>query len=220
MARPLLFRRADARLRGRRANPGQGRASVGRIQMKLPVTRDLHDYWDQLKGERRAPDRADIDPVAIRHILADTFIIEVDVDRRFPLRLCGARVNALWLDDQKGRLFLSWWKTMHRRAMAEAIREVVDSETPLVADAGRWRGPANRLNSNFFSCLCAISATDVSAFSGRLHRFSRLRGWDFARSGNSTSSLRGRRPKKLREASDDGLAPRLGRAAGCIRWRM
>ena len=119
---------------GRRVNPGQGRTSVGRIQMKLPVTRDLHDYWDRLKGERTAPDRADIDPVAIRHILADTFIIEVDVDRRFPLRLCGARVNALWLDDQKGRLFLSWWKTMHRRAMAEAIREVVDSETPLVAD--------------------------------------------------------------------------------------
>jgi hypothetical protein len=102
--------------------------------MKLPVTRELHDYWDQLKGERTAPDRADIDPVAIRHILADTFIIEVDVDRRFPLRLCGARVNALWLDDQKGRQFLNWWKTMHRRDMAEAILQVVDSETPLLAD--------------------------------------------------------------------------------------
>ena len=119
---------------GRRVNPGQGRASVGRIQMKLPVTRDLHDYWDQLKGERRAPDRADIDPVAIRHILADTFIIEVDVDHRFPLRLCGARVNALWLDDQKGRPFLSWWTTQHRRDMARRFARSSTSETPLVAD--------------------------------------------------------------------------------------
>jgi hypothetical protein len=103
--------------------------------MKLPVTRDLHDYWDRLKGERTAPDRADIDPVAIRHILADTFIIEVDVDRRFPLRLCGARVNALWLDDQKGRPFLSWWTAQHRHDIGEAVRQVIFKETPLLAHA-------------------------------------------------------------------------------------
>lgn len=103
--------------------------------MRLPVTRDLHDYWDRLRGERAAPDRADIDPVAIRHILADTFIIEVDADRRFPLRLCGARVNALWLGEQKGALFLDWWRTRRRRDVAEAIRRVIDKETPLVAHA-------------------------------------------------------------------------------------
>ncbi|MBI1981778.1 MAG: PAS domain-containing protein [Methylocystis sp.] len=103
--------------------------------MKLAVTRDLHDYWDRLKGERAAPDRADIDPVAIRHILADTFIIEVDADRRFPLRLCGARINALWLGEQKGRLFLGWWSARHRCDIAEAIRQVSDKETPLVTHA-------------------------------------------------------------------------------------
>ncbi len=103
--------------------------------MKLPVTRELHDYWDQLKGERAAPDRADIDPVAIRHILADTFIIEVDADRRFPLRLCGARVNALWRGEQKGRPFLGWWSDQHCHDIAKAIRQVVDSETSLVEHA-------------------------------------------------------------------------------------
>lgn len=102
--------------------------------MRLPVTRDLHDYWDRLKGERAAPDRADIDPVAIRHILADTFIIEVDASRCFPLRLCGARINALWLAEQKGREFLSWWMTRRRNDMTDAIRQVVDRESPLVAN--------------------------------------------------------------------------------------
>ena len=103
--------------------------------MKLPVTRNLHDYWDRLRGERAAPDRADIDPVAIRHILADTFIAEVDAKRRFPLRLCGARINALWLAEQKGRQFLSWWATQHRFDIAEAVRHVVDREAPLLAHA-------------------------------------------------------------------------------------
>jgi len=103
--------------------------------MRLPVTRDLYDYWGRLKGERAAPDRAEIDPVAIRHILPDIFIIEVDPERRLPLRLCGARVNALWQREQKGRLFLGWWTAQRQEAAAEAIRRVIDTETPLVAQA-------------------------------------------------------------------------------------
>ncbi|CCJ06309.1 PAS domain-containing protein [Methylocystis sp. SC2] len=103
--------------------------------MKLPVTRDLYDYWGRLKGERTAPDRAEIDPLAIRHILPDIFIIEVDPERRLPLRLCGARVNALWQCEQKGRLFPEWWSAQRQEAVAEAIRRVVDAETPLIAQA-------------------------------------------------------------------------------------
>lgn len=114
---------------------GRGARASGDFSMKLPVTRDLHDYWEWLKREREAPDRADIDPVAIRHILADTFIIEVDAKRRFPLRLCGARVNALWLGEQKGSPFLGWWRTRHRHDVAEAIRQVIDKERPLVGHA-------------------------------------------------------------------------------------
>ncbi|ULO24392.1 PAS domain-containing protein [Methylocystis sp. SB2] len=89
--------------------------------MRLSVSRELHDYWGRLKGERAAPDRAEIDPVAICHILPDIFIIEVDPKRRLPLRLCGARVNALWQREQKGRLFLDWWRAPRQEAMAEAI---------------------------------------------------------------------------------------------------
>ncbi|WP_029648468.1 PAS domain-containing protein [Methylocystis sp. SB2] len=103
--------------------------------MRLSVSRELHDYWGRLKGERAAPDRAEIDPVAIRHILPDIFIIEVDPKRRLPLRLCGARVNALWQREQKGRLFLDWWRAPRQEAMAEAIRRVIDAQTPLVARA-------------------------------------------------------------------------------------
>jgi hypothetical protein len=111
--------------------------------MRLSVTRNLHEYWDGLRGERAAPDRAEIDPVAIRHLLPDTFIIEVDVAQRFPLRLCGARVNTLWRCDQKGRPFLGWWRSAREREVAEAIRQVIDDETPLVAraraGASDWR---------------------------------------------------------------------------------
>lgn len=103
--------------------------------MRLSVTRSLHDYWDRLKGERAAPDRSEIDPVAIRDILPDTFIIEVDFEQRLPLRLCGARINALWQCDQKGRPFLGWWRSASETEVADAIRQVVEDETPVVARA-------------------------------------------------------------------------------------
>ncbi|AZG76128.1 PAS domain-containing protein [Methylocystis rosea] len=117
--------------------------------MILPVTRDLHDYWGRLKGERAAPDRAEIDPVAIRHILPDIFIIEVDPERRLPLRLCGARVNALWQREQKGRSFLEWWRAPRREEAAEAIRRVIDTQTPLVARARTARTAPDRDAAEF-----------------------------------------------------------------------
>lgn len=103
--------------------------------MKAPVTRDLYDYWSHLKGKRAAPDRAEIDPEAIRHILPDTFILEVDFDLGFPIRLCGPRVNAFWLSEQKGRLFLVWWRVEDRARVVQTIRQVVDAEIPMVASA-------------------------------------------------------------------------------------
>ena len=117
--------------------------------MILPVTRDLHDYWGRLKGERTAPDRAEIDPVAIRHILPDIFIIEVDPERRLPLRLCGARVNALWQREQKGRPFLGWWRAQRQEEAAEAIRRVIDTQTPLVAHARTARTAPDRDAAEF-----------------------------------------------------------------------
>ena len=59
--------------------------------MKNTATRDLYGYWDQLRGQRPAPERVDIDPGAIRRVLGDTFIVEIDKNRSFPFRLAGTR---------------------------------------------------------------------------------------------------------------------------------
>ncbi len=103
--------------------------------MRQQVSKDLYEYWSHLKAARAAPDRADIDPDAIRHILADTFIIEVDAARSFPLRLCGTRLNALWLREQKGNSFVELWRRDDRLAIAGALATVVDGVAPVVAGA-------------------------------------------------------------------------------------
>lgn len=101
--------------------------------MRQQISKELFAYWRELKGARLAPDRSDIDPVAIRHLLADTFIVEIDADCRFPLRLSGARIDALWMEEQKGLSILELWRREDRRAVAAALLTVVDGVAPVIA---------------------------------------------------------------------------------------
>ncbi|MBI1868778.1 MAG: PAS domain-containing protein [Methylocystis sp.] len=104
--------------------------------MRHPVTNELYAYWNRLRGARAAPDRSEIEPAAIRHVLADTFIIEVDRQCMFPIRLCGTRLNALWLAEQKGRSFLDIWREDDRRSVAAVLLTVIDGAVPVVAGVG------------------------------------------------------------------------------------
>ena len=55
--------------------------------MKHPSIRELFDYWDTRRGRRPAPERGDIEPGAIRRVLADTFILTFDERAGHPFRL-------------------------------------------------------------------------------------------------------------------------------------
>ena len=108
----------------------------GRVgTMRLHVTKELFGYWCGRKGARAAPDRSDIDPTEIREILADTFILEVDADRTFPMRLAGTRINALRLEDRKGAPFIDLWRGHDRVSVAAAMLTVIDGVTPIIAGA-------------------------------------------------------------------------------------
>jgi hypothetical protein len=77
--------------------------------MKNAATRTVFAYWDALRAERVAPERSEIDPGAIRHVLADTFMIEVDPLAGHPFRLAGTRLGALFGRELKGSAFTSLW---------------------------------------------------------------------------------------------------------------
>lgn len=64
--------------------------------MKHATTRLLFAYWDRLRGDRSAPERAEIRPGDIRQVLADTFILGQRADRSVAFRLAGTRCSALF----------------------------------------------------------------------------------------------------------------------------
>lgn len=100
--------------------------------MRQQATRELYSYWNSLRRQRAAPDRAEIDPAAIRSILSDTFMIEADRDGQFPIRLSGARLNALWVQELKGLSFLDLWGE-DRANVAAVLWTVMDGAVPVVA---------------------------------------------------------------------------------------
>jgi hypothetical protein len=101
--------------------------------MKHPASRALFSYWDTLRGERTAPERSELDPGAIRNILADTFILEVDTDRTFPFRLAGTRVCALYGRDLKAVSFLELWPPRDLRAARDLVLSVLSEMAGAVA---------------------------------------------------------------------------------------
>lgn len=101
--------------------------------MRQAATQELFSYWNRLRGARLSPEREEIDPTEIRHILADTMILEVDDERQFPVRISGTRLNALFLDERKGHSFVSLFKSEDRAAASEMVSAVVEGVRPVVA---------------------------------------------------------------------------------------
>jgi hypothetical protein len=96
--------------------------------MKHPSTRALYAYWNQKRGNRAAPDRADIDPAAIRHALGDTFMLAADFVDELRFRLAGTRVCALFCREIKGEAFAEFWSEDSRDRI-EALLAIVHDET-------------------------------------------------------------------------------------------
>ncbi|MDJ1159391.1 PAS domain-containing protein [Chelatococcus sp. SYSU_G07232] len=100
--------------------------------MKHATTRILFSYWDKLRGERMAPERGEIEPGAIRHVLADTFILEVAAHGTVTFRLAGTRLCALFGSELKYRRLASLWGGADQLEIARLVNVVLDESAGVV----------------------------------------------------------------------------------------
>jgi len=103
--------------------------------MKAAATRELFNYWNRLRGARAAPERADVDPAAIRGVLGDTFILEADEAGGFPFRLAGTRIGVITGHEMKGDRFLDMWRGPDRATLLGALTTVSDDAAVAVVGA-------------------------------------------------------------------------------------
>jgi hypothetical protein len=101
--------------------------------MKHAASRELYAYWQEKRGKRPAPERADIEPGAIRGVLSDAFILALDRPAGHPVRLAGTRVCALFGREIKGEPFLDLWAASSLPTMEGLLSILVDECTGTVA---------------------------------------------------------------------------------------
>ena len=102
--------------------------------MKHPSSREFFAYWDEKRGDARAPDRSEIEPGAVRELLGDIFVLSYDGAGGYPFRVAGTRVCALLGCDLKDRSFSALFAPGGRREIEDIIAVV--SEEMLAAVAG------------------------------------------------------------------------------------
>ncbi len=103
--------------------------------MRQAVSMELYAYWNALRAGRAAPERNDIEPGAIRSVLADTFVLEFDVGIGLPFRISGSQVNALFLRELRGVSFLKLWRAVDRSEILSVLQRVADTAQPYLLGA-------------------------------------------------------------------------------------
>jgi len=101
--------------------------------MKHPSSREFFAYWDEKRGDARAPERSDIEPGAVRGLLGDIFVLSYDSDAGYPFRVAGTRISALLGRDLKEESFSALFAAESRGEIGDLIGYVAEETLAAVA---------------------------------------------------------------------------------------
>jgi hypothetical protein len=101
--------------------------------MKHPSNRQFFAYWDEKRGDSRAPDRSDFKPDGFRELLGDIFVLACDEASRYPFRVAGTRLSALLGRDLKDQSFPGLFGAESRRDIEDVITAVTEDMLPAIA---------------------------------------------------------------------------------------
>jgi hypothetical protein len=103
--------------------------------MKHSSIRELFDYWNERRGLRAAPERGDIEPGAIRRVLADTFMLSFDQRAGHPFRIAGTRVCAAFGRELKGEGFVELWDADSKDLIRDLLTVIAQETIGVVISA-------------------------------------------------------------------------------------
>ncbi len=86
----------------------------------------IYQYWNEVRGDRIAPARFEIQPGRISAILSETFILERTEGDEFNFRLAGTRICDQFGSELRGRSFVDLGGREHRRDLELDLRTIAD----------------------------------------------------------------------------------------------
>lgn len=191
--------------------------------MKHKNSHLLVGYWNRARQGRPVPDQTDIDPRAIKRMLASVFILDVENPARPIYRLAGTGLCERFGFELRGTGFLAHWDPQSTVALVSLLRQALKMRKPLClssigtgANAGLVEletilapisfngGEPNR----FIGMIQVLS--DQTLLSDQSIAFQRLAGSQFIREEGPLSSSDDLPPPPARRLSDrHSRAPHL-----------
>lgn len=95
--------------------------------MKQDGSIALFQYWNGLRAGRPAPVHTEIEPAAIKAVLADTFILERRPRGNAAFRLAGTRVCGIYGRELRGVSFASLWDIEDKPQVEHIVGNVFSS---------------------------------------------------------------------------------------------
>lgn len=102
--------------------------------MKTNASLDIFTYWDELRGNRTAPLRSEIDPAPIRHLLPDLFLLAETDDDAPVFRLTGTRLYNLFGRELRDTPFSAIWQASAADDACRIANGVLHHQRPVVFD--------------------------------------------------------------------------------------
>ncbi len=93
--------------------------------MKQLTNQILYAYWNEVRGERVAPRRFEIEPARIATILPETFILERLDSETYGYRLAGTKICEQFGLEFRGSNFLDDWPEADRLTIARHFASTI-----------------------------------------------------------------------------------------------
>lgn len=91
----------------------------------------LVGYWSRLRRGRAVPDQTEIDPRAIKRMLATTFILDARDTQRPLYRLAGTALCERFGAELRGISYLAHWEEQSRVALCGLLKQALAVRQPL-----------------------------------------------------------------------------------------
>lgn len=95
----------------------------------------LVGYWSRLRRGRVVPNQSDIDPRAIKRMLASVFILDAEDADCPTYRLTGTHICDSYGYELKGSSFLNHWDANVRGAIGQLLRQALVTHQPVCLTA-------------------------------------------------------------------------------------
>lgn len=125
--------------------------------MRATVSQALFSYWNELRGERLAPKRFEIEPSAIAGNLPDTFILERVNPGTLRFRLAGTRICEAFGIEFRGMNLLELFEENDVATLQQQIALIVSQGAVGVFQISA--GTANGLSTSFELLLLPLTHT-------------------------------------------------------------